>query len=53
MNATPFTPSFVGATGQYPIFDYVDSSSNSNYLYSSNSSNINYGYSSSQIESLN
>lgn len=63
MNATPFTPSFVGATGQYPIFEYVDSSSNSNYLYSSNSSNSNYlyslnssnnnySYSSSQIQSL-
>lgn len=55
MNATPFTPSFVGATGQYPIFEYVDSSSNSNYLYSSNSSNDNYGYSlnlKSEIESL-
>jgi len=44
MNATPFTPSFIGATGQYPIFEYVDSSSNSNYLYSSNNSNYLYGY---------
>jgi len=42
MNATPFTPNFVGSLGRYPFFDYVDSKSNQNFQYSSN---LNFIYS--------
>jgi len=48
MNATPFTPNFVGSLGQYPIFDYIDNSSNNNYIYTSKLGE----YTSNQISSL-
>ena len=35
MNASPFTPNFIGASGQYPLYEFIENSSNKNYEYTS------------------
>ena len=48
MNATPYTPNFIGASGNYPLFDFIENSSNNNFEYTSNLS----GYTSNEIYRL-